>query len=255
MRSGKKPAWWSRRLYVLLTLVAVLALGAVAAVLLHERAPVKDLPPTAEAVPISPGVTPSSEATEAVPAAEPGQGGEDQTTTSPKEVAPPVVASEPARDPERTAPLEVAAPAGIPVGNQAGQAAPDFALLGLHGGGITLSDLRGRVVILDFWASWCAPCRASMPSLEALAARHREAGVVLVGVSLDRTAEDAIDYLATSGSKELVAVWGSLSAAREVARRYGIFGIPHTFVIDRQGIVRFSDHPVRLSDSTLEPWL
>jgi thiol-disulfide isomerase/thioredoxin len=152
------------------------------------------------------------------------------------------------------------APRSIVVGNEPGELAPDFSLPGLRGGGVTLPELRGRVVVLDFWASWCVPCRATMPSLEALVARYRDRGVVLVGVSLDRTAEEATAYLKESGSTQLVALWGSLAEARDVASRYNVFvfggfGIPHTFIIDRQGIVRFSGHPVTLTDETIRPWL
>ncbi len=116
------------------------------------------------------------------------------------------------------------------------------------------------MVVLDFWASWCVPCRATMPSLEALVSRFRDQGVVLVGVSLDRTADEATAYLEESGSTQLVALWSSLAEAREVASRYevfvfGGFGIPHTFVIDRQGIVRFSGHPATMTDDTIRPWL
>jgi len=141
------------------------------------------------------------------------------------------------------------------VGTQVGQSAPNFTLPGLTGGGLTLSDLRGRVVLLDFWASWCAPCRATMPSLEALAARYKDRGLILVGVSLDRTVDDATSYLQASGADTLVPLWGSLVQAREVARLYGVVGIPHTFLIDRQGIIRFADHPALLKAGLIEAWL
>jgi thiol-disulfide isomerase/thioredoxin len=154
----------------------------------------------------------------------------------------------------------VETPRELSVGNESGQLAPDFSLAGLRGGRIQLAELRGRVVVLDFWASWCVPCRATMPSLEALVSRFRDQGVVLVGVSLDRTADEATAYLEESGSTQLVALWSSLAEAREVASRYevfvfGGFGIPHTFVIDRQGIVRFSGHPATMTDDTIRPWL
>jgi peroxiredoxin len=143
---------------------------------------------------------------------------------------------------------------------QVGQMAPDFTLSSLIGSKLSLADLRGKVVVLVFWASRCAPSRATMPSLEALVARYRDRGVVLVGVSLDRTAEEATAYLKESGLTQLVALWGSFAEARDVASRYNVFvsggfGTPHTFIIDRQGIVRFSGHPATLTDETLRPWL
>ena len=140
-----------------------------------------------------------------------------------------------------------------PIGHQIGDRAPDFTLRSFNGEDVRLSDYRGRVVILDFWASWCVPCRLSMPTLEDLARRFSE--VVLLGVSLDRSESDARSYLASKEFSELIAVWGSQAAASSVARTYGVSGIPRTFVIDRDGIVRFADHPTRLSTSLIESLL
>jgi thiol-disulfide isomerase/thioredoxin len=141
-----------------------------------------------------------------------------------------------------------------PVGHRVGDVAPSFSLPTLDGEPISLSDYAGRVVILDFWASWCVPCRLSMPSLEAMA---RDLGdeVVLVGVSLDRTETDARSYVASKDYSDLVPLYGSLTQARAVAGDYGVLGIPRTFVIDRDGIVRFAGHPSRLSRNLVESLL
>jgi peroxiredoxin len=155
-------------------------------------------------------------------------------------------ASVPATAPDQSAP---------PVGITAGQTAPDFTLQDLNGNKVSLSDFRGRVVILDFWASWCAPCRASMPSLRAFYDKYHDQGLVMIGVSLDRTGKDAADYLAENGYGDVIGLWESLIAAQRVARLYGVSGIPHTFVIDRAGVIRFSDHPLRLTATVLEPLL
>ena len=132
------------------------------------------------------------------------------------------------------------------IGHHVGDAAPPFSLPSLTGESISLSDYRGQLVILDFWASWCIPCLLSMPSLEAMA---RELGddVILVGVSLDRTEAEARSYVDSRGYTDLVALYGSLSEARGVANEYGVLGIPRTFVIDREGIVRFAGHPSLLT--------
>lgn len=143
----------------------------------------------------------------------------------------------------------------VPVGNRVGQLAPEFTLAELSGGEVALSDFRNRVVVLDFWATWCSPCRASMPGLEALRARYHDKGLVLVSVSLDRSGENAKSYLEANGYEEFIGLWESLAAAKQVARLYGVFGIPRTFVIDRDGIIRYSGHPIRLTDATIEPWL
>lgn len=154
---------------------------------------------------------------------------------------------------ETSAQLPPAGPTAISTGTKVGQTAPDFTLQGLDGKSISLSDFRGRVVILDFWANWCTPCRASMPRLESLRKRYQDKGLVMLGVSLDRSGEDAKRFLAENGYSELVAMWESLAASQAVARLYGIFGIPHTFVIDRQGIIRYVGHPFYLTDAVLEP--
>lgn len=141
---------------------------------------------------------------------------------------------------------------GPPVGTAVGDTAPNFTLPDLSGESVSLSDYRGKVVILDFWASWCAPCRAAMPSLESLYESVKAEGVVMLGVSLDRTEGDAVNFLRSNGYGDLIALYGSLSAAQGVASRYGVYGIPHTFIIDRQGIIRFSNHPMRLTASLLQ---
>jgi peroxiredoxin len=92
-----------------------------------------------------------------------------------------------------------------------------------------------------------------MPRLEALRKQYQDKGLVMLGVSLDRSKEDAKRFLSENGYSELVAMWGSLAASQAAARLYGVFGIPHTFVIDRQGIIRYAGHPVYLNDAVLEP--
>jgi len=146
-------------------------------------------------------------------------------------------------------------PTGLNVGYRVGDLAPSFSLKSLAGDTVSLESHRGRVVILDFWASWCSPCRASMPHIEAIAERFAADGVVLLGISLDRTLRAAETYLAQLNSPQMLALWGSYTQAVSVARSYGVLGIPHTFLIDRQGIVRFTGHPTRLRDANVAEWL
>ena len=133
--------------------------------------------------------------------------------------------------------------------------APDFTLENLDGEVVSLASLRGHVVILDFWASWCSPCRKTFPALHALGEEYADHGLSLLVVSMDRSAEAARDYLTEHGFPTGNVVWGSLAAARDVKAKFGVIGIPHTFVIDRDGVIRFSGHPQRLNKSTVEPWL
>jgi peroxiredoxin len=137
--------------------------------------------------------------------------------------------------------------ATVPTGYHVGEQAPDFALASLAGETVSLSAFRGRVIILDFWASWCVPCRISMPDLYALWKEHEADGVVFLGVSLDRSEADARSYIQSKSYDGFVPLFGSYTAASNVARRYGVTGIPRTFLIDRDGIIRFADHPSALT--------
>jgi cytochrome c biogenesis protein CcmG/thiol:disulfide interchange protein DsbE len=114
-----------------------------------------------------------------------------------------------------------------------GRQAPEFRLDGLGGPPVRLSDLRGQVVVLNFWASWCAECRVEQPALDATWQRFRDAGVVVVGVDFQDQTADAQQYLAEQGT--------SYPAVRDAdsstALAYGLRGVPETFVIDPSGRV------------------
>jgi thiol-disulfide isomerase/thioredoxin len=141
----------------------------------------------------------------------------------------------------------------VQTGIRIGQRAPDFVLRSLDNIAIALSDFVGKVVILDFWASWCGPCKTSMPKLESLA-RALAGDVILVGVSLDRSAANASNYLADNDYQAMVALYENYAAAYNVFETYGGGGIPKTFVIDREGIIRYVGHPASpsLSRQTIE---
>lgn len=124
-----------------------------------------------------------------------------------------------------------------------GKTAPEFALQDLQGHNINLSDYRGKVVILNFWASWCPPCKAEMPELNQAAlgfAQGNEA--VLLTVNLTdgsrETAAKARQYISDNNYSMTVL----LDTGGKAANAYGITSIPTTFVIDKNGIIqnRFS---------------
>ncbi len=112
--------------------------------------------------------------------------------------------------------------------------APDFTLTDISGQEFSLSSTRGKVVILDFWATWCPPCRMEIPHFEALYKEYKGKGLEIIGVALDRGgASDVIPFVKANGVTYPVVIGGA-----EVTALYGGFrGIPTTFVLDRNGAI------------------
>ena len=121
---------------------------------------------------------------------------------------------------------------------QAGGEPPDFSAKDISGLVVKLSDLKGKVVLLDFWATWCPPCRVEIPNLIAIQRKFGEREFVLLSVSLDRDLQAARTFVR---DKEMdwvhIIDW---EAGREIAEKYGVNYIPSTFVIDRKGKIAAS---------------
>jgi peroxiredoxin len=116
--------------------------------------------------------------------------------------------------------------------------APDFALSAKDGGQVSLTDLRGQVVMVNFWASWCGPCRQEMPHLEALFQRYSSLGFTLLGVNVDKDTADAEEFLAeTSVSFPIL-----LDPESSVSELYEVIAMPTTVLVDRSGNWRFIHH-------------
>jgi thiol-disulfide isomerase/thioredoxin len=116
-----------------------------------------------------------------------------------------------------------------------GAPAPDFSAQPVAGGApLKLSSLRGKVVYLDFWASWCAPCRESVPVLDALRAEWGARGFEVVAVNLDADPADAQRFLRRYPVR--YPVLGGVGDT--LPGRYGVAGMPSAYIIDRKGIVR-----------------
>jgi thiol-disulfide isomerase/thioredoxin len=117
-----------------------------------------------------------------------------------------------------------------------GQTVPDLKLAALHGGKeLRTEDLRGNVVLLDIWASWCGPCKEELPMLDAMAGRLGKTGVEIVAVSIDDSAEDAEGFLKSKPS------WAITFAHDPEGKSLGILQppkMPSSFVIDANGVVR-----------------
>ena len=115
-----------------------------------------------------------------------------------------------------------------------GAPAPEIALKDLQGQEVRLSDLHGKVVLLNFWATWCKPCKEEMPAMQASYERLREQGVVVLAVNELEDVEKVAEHIKTHGHTFLVV----MDHNNGVANRYGVVGLPASFLIDRQGIVR-----------------
>lgn len=113
--------------------------------------------------------------------------------------------------------------------------APDFTLSDTHGNTTTLSSLRGKVVILEFWATWCPPCRESVPELNEMYEKFKGKNVELLGISVDKGG-DAPSVVRAFLTERAVA-YPVLLDNRNVNNSYGVSGIPAIFIIDKEGRV------------------
>jgi peroxiredoxin len=111
------------------------------------------------------------------------------------------------------------------------KAAPEFTVPIREGQRFRLSEHRGKVVLVNFWATWCPPCREEMPSMERLWRQHRQRGFLLLAVSLDADPKLVGPFVAEHGLTFLVAT----DPGVEVANLYGVRALPATFVVDRRG--------------------
>jgi thiol-disulfide isomerase/thioredoxin len=117
------------------------------------------------------------------------------------------------------------------VAKSGGSMAPDFTLEELGGKNVTLSDMKGKVVLLEFWATWCPPCRASIPGIERLHEKYKDKGVVVLAVSMDDGGWDAVQsFVKEQGIKYTV-----LKGNDDVAVKYQVRSIPMLLVVDKEG--------------------
>lgn len=117
-----------------------------------------------------------------------------------------------------------------------GEAAPAFTLPNIEDGkpAISLADLHGKTVYVDFWASWCAPCLRSMPLINELYAKYREQGFEVVAINVDDPIEDGREFLLDTPLDYLIAA----DTDNKVLATYGVTGMPTSFLIDKAGVVR-----------------
>jgi peroxiredoxin len=120
----------------------------------------------------------------------------------------------------------------LQAGDVKGKAAPDFTLNNLEGQPVKLSDYRGKAVLLNFWATWCGPCKVEMPWFVDLQKQYGSQGLQIIGVAMDDSGKDAIDKFA----KEMGVNYLIVQGKEAVGDAYGgVLGLPTTFFIDRNG--------------------
>ncbi len=124
---------------------------------------------------------------------------------------------------------------GVGAATPTPEAAPAADFATFDGGQISLAGLRGSIVVLNFWASWCAPCRNEMPAFDATARRYKDQGVVIVGLASKDKEDEARAFASSIG----VSYPLGFDQGDQIATQYKVYGLPNTVLINRQGqIVR-----------------
>ena len=131
-----------------------------------------------------------------------------------------------------------------------GSPAPAYAAQTLAGAPASLTALRGKVVLLNVWATWCHPCRDEIPQLEALHKQHQARGLEVVGVSIDAAGTDDGIRTFMRDFQMTYPVW--LDPDERVSAQFLTVGVPESFLIDRAGVVRWrKTGPIQPADSSL----
>ena len=116
--------------------------------------------------------------------------------------------------------------------------APNFTLQATSGDSVSLADLKGQVVMLNFWATWCGPCREEMPHLEALHQRYSDLGFTLLGVNVEEDPSGAEKFL----EETPVTFQILFDPKNQVSEMYDVIAMPSTVLVDRTGAMRFIHH-------------
>lgn len=122
-----------------------------------------------------------------------------------------------------------------------GNPAPNFKAKAIDGSEIELAKMKGKVVLLDFWASWCGPCRQLTPKLKEFYEKYKDKGFEIVGISADESEQDAKEYVEKEGIAWKQIFDGDSPTTASLRYRYGVRGFPTTFLIDKKGTIRLQE--------------
>jgi len=134
------------------------------------------------------------------------------------------------------------AQANLPPVGEVNRPAPDFALPGLNGETVRLSDYRGKIVLVNFWGSWCQPCKEETPALQATYQKLRDQGLVIIGVDLRSQERPGAE--GDANVRDFVQTYGvtyptALDVSGDTARAFRIYPIPTSFFVDPTGMIRY----------------
>lgn len=133
---------------------------------------------------------------------------------------------------------------------EVGLRAPSYSTLSLDGDSVSLAGQRGKVVLLNIWATWCHPCRTEIPELRQIHAQYRDRGLELIGVSVDSDGTDESVRKFMADFQMTFPVWRD--PAERITTRFLAVGVPATFLIDREGILRWrKTGPIAPGDTSL----
>jgi len=134
----------------------------------------------------------------------------------------------------------------VQAGKEIKKPAPDFTLKSNSGKNLKLSEFRGQVVLLNFWASWCGPCRQEMPLLDSIHAKYKNLGFSVVGVNVEEDSSKAVGIL----KKGKVSFPVLFDTENKVSRLYDVSAMPSTVIIDRDGNMRYVHEGFKPGDET-----
>jgi peroxiredoxin len=132
-----------------------------------------------------------------------------------------------------------------------GRVFPDFSAKDLAGEDVSLAQLKGKVVLLDFWATWCPPCVVEMPRLKAAHEKYREKGFVIVGISLDNSESALRDFIKQHGIS-WAQIFDGKGWESELAEKYGVDMVPTMYLLDAEGKIVGSNHGGMVLEAQLE---